>query len=81
MLKFSIIIVIKIVNMNIFAQRLKELRLENNLSQNQLSKQLGISQAAINKWEKSIIIPTLDSAVIVAKFFGVSIDYLAGLED
>ncbi|MBQ8522480.1 MAG: helix-turn-helix transcriptional regulator [Clostridia bacterium] len=67
--------------MSMFAQRLKELRLENELSQNQLSKQLGVSQAAINKWEKGIIIPTLDSAVIVAKFFGVSIDYLAGLED
>ena len=64
-----------------FAQRLKELRLENNLSQNQLAKQLGISQAAINKWEKNIIVPTLDSAVLVAKFFGVSVDYLAGLED
>ncbi len=67
--------------MTMFAQRLKELRLENELSQNQLSKQLGISQAAINKWEKGIIVPTIDSAAIVAKFFGVSIDYLAGLED
>ena len=67
--------------MTIFAQRLKELRLENNLSQNKLAKQLGISQAAINKWEKGIIIPTIDSAAIVAKFFNVSIDYLAGLED
>lgn len=67
--------------MTMFAQRLKELRLENKLSQNQLAKQLGISQAAINKWEKCIIVPTLDSAVVVAKFFGVSVDYLAGLED
>jgi len=67
--------------MTIFAQRLKELRLENKLSQNALSKVIGISQAAINKWEKGIIVPTIDSAAVVAKFFGVSIDYLAGLED
>lgn len=64
-----------------FAERLKELRNDNKLSQNSLAKQLGISQATINKWEKCIIVPTLDSAVIVAKFFNVSVDYLAGLEN
>ena len=67
--------------MEIFAKRLKDLRDDKRISQNALSQAIGISQAAINKWEKGIIIPTIDSATLVAKFFGVSIDYLAGLED
>ncbi|MBQ7881075.1 MAG: helix-turn-helix transcriptional regulator [Clostridia bacterium] len=64
-----------------FPERLKELRKDKKLSQNALSKQIGISQAAIAKWEKGIIMPTIESAVIIAKFFNVSIDYLAGLDN
>lgn len=64
-----------------FPERLKELRKDKKLSQNALSKQIGISQAAIAKWEKGIIIPTLESAAIIAKFFNVSIDFLAGLDN
>lgn len=67
--------------MTIFGKKLKDLRTDKKLSQNALSKAIGISQAAINKWEKGLIVPTIDSAVLVAKFFNVSIDYLAGLED
>ncbi len=64
-----------------FPERLKELRKDKKLSQNALSKQIGISQAAIAKWEKGIIIPTLESAAIIAKFFNVSVDFLAGLDN
>ncbi len=38
--------------MNKFAERLKELREEKNLTQYQLSKLIGISTACINRWEK-----------------------------
>ncbi len=62
-----------------FRDRLKELRIERGISQNQLSKKIGISQAAIAKWEKGIIVPTIESATLIAKFFNVSLDYLAGL--
>ena len=67
--------------MTIFGKRLKELRTDKKISQNALSKEIGVSQAAINKWEKGLIVPTIDSAALVAKFFNVSIDYLAGLEN
>lgn len=40
------------VCMNKFAERLKELREEKNLTQYQLSKLIGISTACINRWEK-----------------------------
>lgn len=67
--------------MNKFAERLKELREEKGLSELQLAKVLGISSTTINRWERGLRIPNLDSLVLLSRFFGVSIDYLCGLED
>lgn len=68
-------------NMETFAQRLKDLRLERELSQNALAKELKISQAAIARWEAGLQIPNIDSAVLLARFFKVTTDYLLGLEN
>ncbi len=67
--------------MNKFAERLKELREERNITQYELSKQTGISAACINRWEKNLRNPNIDSVIILCKFFGCSSDYLIGLED
>ena len=58
--------------MNKFAERLKELRTENNLSQRELGLKLKVSQAAIARWEANLQIPNIDVAILVAKFFKVS---------
>ena len=67
--------------MNKFAERLKELRKEKNLSQRELAKETGFSQAAIARWEKNLQTPNIDVAITFAEFFQVTIDYLLGLED
>ena len=69
--------------MNNFGKRLRELRLEKNLSQRELCIELKnqIPQPSIAMWELGKRIPTFDSVVILAKFFNVSLDYLAGLVD
>lgn len=67
--------------MNKFAERLKELREEKELSQRSLAKELGVSQAAIARWEANIQTPNIDVAIMIAKYFGVTTDYLLGLED
>lgn len=63
--------------------RLKQLREEKGLTQTQLSIELKgkISKSAISLWELNKRIPNLEAAAILAQFFGVTIDYLAGLED
>lgn len=66
---------------NNFAERLKELRIEKGLSQNALSKLVGISNATISRWEDGLLDITSSNLIILAKFFGVSTDYLLGLED
>ena len=69
--------------MNNFASRLKELRTERGLSQVGLSKELNgvISKSSIGEWELNQRIPNLEAVIILAKYFGVTLDYLAGLED
>lgn len=67
--------------MNKFAERLIELRQEKELSQTELAKQLNISVACINRWEKSLRVPNIDSIIVLCKFFGCSADYLIGLDD
>lgn len=67
--------------MNKFSERLKELRIDKHLSQRDLSKETGFSQAAIARWESNLQIPNIDVAIVFAKYFNVSSDYLLGLED
>ncbi len=66
-----------------FAERLKELRLERGLSQAQLAKEINnyIVASAIGLWELNKRIPKLDALIVLADYFNVSIDYLAGRED
>lgn len=68
---------------NNFSERLKELRLEKGLSQTQLSKQLNgkITPSTIGLWERNKRVPNLDAVIILAEYFCVSLDYIAGLED
>lgn len=67
--------------MNKFSERLKELRLEQNLSQRQLGAKTSFSQAAIARWESNLQIPNIEVLLAFCKYFKVSSDYLLGLED
>ncbi len=63
-----------------FIERLKELRQEKGLSQAQLAKATGISTGAIGFWETGERVPNAQAVIVLAKFFGVTTDYLLGLE-
>ena len=67
--------------LNIFAERLRELRLEAKLSTRELAKKLGVSNASISRWENCVREPNLINIIQIAKFFNVSTDYLCGLEN
>ena len=57
---------------------IKELRLEKGLSQAELAKEIGVSQKAIDFWEKGTNEPKASYIVRLADFFGVSADFLLG---
>lgn len=67
--------------MKIFSERLKDLRIEKELSAIKLGKILGVSDSTIIRWENGKISPTIDNLYNIAKFFNVTSDYLLGLED
>lgn len=66
---------------NKFAQRLLELRQDNNLTQNALAKAIGVSQKSIDFWEKGVNEPKLTYLIRLANYFSVSIDFLVGKID
>lgn len=65
----------------IFAERLKELRLEHNLTQVELAQKTNTSKSVISAWELGQNEPSVSSLISLAKFFDVSLDYLCGLDD
>ena len=67
--------------MSTFSERLKELRKEKGLSQDDLAKAVGLTHTAIGLWEQGKRVPNLDSVIALSNFFGVSLDYIARLED
>ena len=67
--------------MNTFGQRLLELRKEKQIGQVQLAKEIGVGKSIISLWELDKSEPTLSKLIALSTYFGVSIDYLAGLED
>lgn len=59
---------------------IKELRLEQKLTQTQLAKLLNTTQDTISLWELGKSYPDILSVIALAKLFNVSSDYLLGLE-
>lgn len=64
-----------------FAQRLRELRKRDGVSQAAVARMLGISQQAVGKWEKGRATPEPQALARIAQFFSVSTDYLIGCSD
>lgn len=66
---------------NKFSDRLRELRGEKGLSQGALAASLNYTQSNISEWEQGKVEPKLSAMKVIADFFNVSIDYLAGRTD
>lgn len=68
-------------NFFMFGTKIKELRIENQLTQTELAKILNCHQSMIARWEKNECEPTESYIRNAAKYFNVSSDYLLGLSD
>lgn len=69
------------LNILMVAKRLTELRKENNLTQAQLADKLNYSDKAVSKWENGESLPPVEIFYKLSKLYGVSLDYIVGLED
>lgn len=64
-----------------FPQRLRMLRERKGISRRVLSELCGLSKNTIFRYERGERCPSLKDAVILAEFFGVSLDQMAGIDE
>lgn len=62
------------------ADRIKSLRENQNKTQSELARQLGITRSSVNAWEMGISVPSTQYVVELAHIFKVSTDYLLGVD-
>ncbi|EIL9238523.1 helix-turn-helix transcriptional regulator [Listeria monocytogenes] len=61
--------------------RLKELRIQRNISQKEIAATFGVVPRTIRKWESEDSDPTTKQLIALADYFDVSLDYLVGRSD
>lgn len=59
-----------------FADNLKKIRKENNLSQEQIAEKLGVSRQSVSKWESGQAYPEMDKMIQICQIFNLNIDDL-----
>jgi len=64
-----------------FGNKLKDLRIKKSLTQLQLADRLGITKSVISAYETSTRYPSYDILIKISYIFGVSTDYLLGLNE
>lgn len=67
--------------MSVFSERLKQLRREQRYTQSAMAEILGLKPRGYQDYEYGKTYPTVPGLIQIAKFFGVSTDYLLGLTD
>lgn len=63
-----------------FGDRLKTLRIQNNLTQEQLAHRLGLTKSVISAYETGSRMPSYDILITISRIFKVTTDYLLGVE-
>lgn len=61
--------------------RLKSLRTQRKITQVTVQVETGIEQTLISKYERGERVPPTESLMVLARFYGTSMDYIMGLTD
>ena len=59
-----------------FYEKLRYLRKQKSMSQEDLANKLDISRQSVSKWESGISMPDLENVIKLSEMFDVSLDYL-----
>lgn len=60
---------------------LRKLRIERELSQEQLAEAMGLNRQSISKWEQGVSTPDIDNFMKLAEFYSVPIESLIKAEE
>ena len=61
-----------------FGEKLKAERAKKGVTEAEVARALGVTQGAISQFENGIKSPSTGVLVALAKYYGVSLDYLVG---
>lgn len=67
--------------MSVLSERLKQLRIDKSVTQKCIANHLGITEVSMQRFEYGTSRPKLDNLIVLADYFGVSLDYLVGRTD
>lgn len=62
------------------AERIKMLRENAGMTQTAVARKLNVTRSSVNAWELGISVPSTALLVELAQLFGVSTDYLLGID-
>lgn len=63
-----------------FAEKLKSIRKQAGMTQEQLAEKLGVSRQAVTKWETDAGVPDIENIKAISAMFDISIDELLSNE-
>ena len=64
-----------------FSERIKELRTESNLNQEELGNLIGVQKNTVSRWETGSNPPSEENCLLLAHYFKVPYAYLLGVTD
>jgi transcriptional regulator with XRE-family HTH domain len=67
-----------VIGMVDFGVKLKKLRTDKHLTQEQLAQRIGLTKSVISAYECSLRYPSYDILIALTRIFGVTTDYLLG---
>lgn len=62
-------------------KRIRDLREDNDMTQDDLASQLGISKRTLLRYESGVSEPTISVLISLSLLFNVSVDYIIGTKD
>lgn len=65
----------------LFGQRMLNVRKSKKISQEEVAKAIGKHAPLVGRYERNEVKPSIEVAVQIAEYLGVSLDYLVGLSD
>jgi len=64
-----------------FKKRLKELRIERNITQEELAKEISMARSSVAGYENGSKSPSMETLIHLAELFNVTTDYLLGVSN
>ncbi len=65
---------------NKLGENIRNLRKSRSITQEQLAEAMGVSSGAVYKWESALSVPDIETIILLAEYFEVSVDVLLGYE-